>query len=149
LPWVRRLDEKPMTEAQVQQAMGQLQAYLDDFNVRKPALGDLTRAAAITAYHPEARRYLVGKGLPAKDVEAMPVFQAVALAAFRRHREAYEEAVKWASVEDGFRKPGYREAAQRYQEASAWLDRLFFGGLLGGLGSNTLAIEKVFGATDR
>jgi hypothetical protein len=149
LPWLKQLDEKPMTDAQVRQAMQELEGYLDAFAFRRPPLANLSRAAVMTAYLPEAKRYLREKGVPAKDVDAMPVFQATALAAFRRHREAFEETAKWAYVEDGFRKPGYREAVQRSQEAARWLDRLFFAGLLEGLGGFGPAIEKVFTATDR
>jgi hypothetical protein len=148
-PWLKRMEDVPMSAAQVQRAALDFQKHLDDFNLRRPVFANLTQAALLTGYHPEAKRYLLAKKYPAEQVEAMPVFQAVVLASFRQYREAAEDVAKWALVEDGFRHPGYKAASQTYRQAVNRLDLLFFRGLLNGLGANEGSIERVYAAARR
>ena len=148
-PWLKRLEGAPLSDAQVQEAASGLQQSLDQFNLRRPAFANLTQAALLTGYHPEAKRYLLARKYPAAQVDAMPVFQAVALAAFRQYRDSAEEVAKWALVEDGFRHPGYKAASETYRQAVRRLDLLFFRGLLNGLGGGESPFEKVYAAARR
>jgi hypothetical protein len=144
-PVLRRLANGPMSAAQLRAARQEIRKSLDANHVTPP---DADRE--IDALARAARKALVGRGLPAEQVEAMPAFQAVALEAVRDWRQSWDEYVKWFRVPDFERAAGYREAARHYREALGRLDTLFFGGLVQFLEIGSPAtLEKVHAGRDR
>jgi hypothetical protein len=148
-PWLKRLEEGALPLATVQGFMMDLERVRADFNIRKPELATLRTAALVTAFHGEAKRYLIDHGFASEMVEAMPSLQAVTLAAFREFRESAQEAAKWVHVRDGLRTAGFKEASTRGKAATARLDQLFFYGLLHGLQADDFDLEKLSAATGR
>lgn len=147
-PWLKRMEEGPMTVLQVQACMLKLRRFVQDFNIRTPDGADFMTSAVIHLKHDEAKRYLTDQGFPTEVVEQMPVVQAVTLMAFRQYRESYTEAAKWSLVRNGFRTKGYKEAVAKFKQASDQLDQLFFYRLLRGM-TGDFSLEKFFAATGR
>jgi hypothetical protein len=148
-PWLKRMEQGPLSLSQVQETMAGLQRVVDDFNIRKPEAANLRLATLVTALHADAKRYLIGHGFAPDMVEAMPSLQAVTLAAFREYRESSQEVAKWFYVRDGLRTPRCKEAEARYREATSRLDQLFFHGLLRGLQEDRSPLEPIAAARDR
>jgi hypothetical protein len=149
-PLLRHLEDGPMSNAQVRAELLRLRRRLDDFGLRRPSpVQQLAVAALILNAQAESKRALIAQGFNEKQLDAMPVVQVVALQAYRQYRDAYDEAQKWAYVPDGFRHPGYREAAKKCEAAGRWLDQLFFRGLLRALEGIGVGFEKVHGAIAR
>src|SRR5205085_7009648 len=108
------------------------------------------QAAYIEGAQKEARASLVKQGLRPEVVEAMPAFQAVSLFAYRDYRDAREEVFKWIHVPEGRKHPAFLEAVKRHDRAADRLDRMFFAGLIRGLGGlGTSSFENVFRAANR
>jgi hypothetical protein len=147
-PWLKRMEEGPMSVAQVQACMIKLKRFVKDFNIRTPDGADFMTSVLINARHGTAKRYLVDQGFAPEVVDDMPVVQAVTLMAFRQYREAHEEAAKWALVRYGFRTKGYQEARAKFKEACDQLDQLFFYRLLRSLAGD-FGLEKLYAATGR
>jgi hypothetical protein len=135
-PWRKRLENGPINQEQVRACQREADRTFNKFNfaLRPQTFGDaLRQAVQLSAVYPEARAFLKARGIGGDELDAMPVFQAAALYAFADHREAVEEAVKWAALPEGMNHPGYWAAVERWQKATARLDQLFFRGLLQGL----------------
>jgi hypothetical protein len=150
-PMLKRLEDGPMSEAQVGAELMRLRARLQSFNLRLPnRAGQLAQAAVIANAAAGSKRALLARGFNEKQLDAMSVVQVVALKAYRDYRDAYDEALKWVYVPGGLHHPGYREAAKKCDDAVRWLDTLFFHGLLRALGGSGFpAIDKVHGSIDR
>jgi hypothetical protein len=149
-PMLKHLEDGPMSDAQVQAELLRLRKRLDDFGLRRPGRAEqLAQAALITNAAGGAKRALLAQGFNAKQLDAMPVVQLVALNAYREYRDAYDEAIKWAYVPGGFKHPAYLEAAMKVDAAGRRLDRLFFHGLLNALDGVGIGFAKVQGAIDR
>jgi hypothetical protein len=134
-----------MTLAQIQNGMLQLEESLKTFNVRLPGRGGkVAQAFVISRYYEEARRKLVDQGCAADKIDAMPQVQVVALWAYRDYRLGQEEPLKWTYAENGVEHPGYLEAKENLNAATKRMDRLFFHGLLTGLGGNFGGYNRVF-----
>jgi hypothetical protein len=144
-PWLKRLEAGPLSAGQVATVRQELRKSLDQFHFPPPDTDRLVDEA-----YPEARKALLGQGLKAEQVAAMPPFQVVALAALRDYRRAWDEYVKWFRVPDFQHAAGYRESGRRYREALGRLDHLFFGGLVQDqeIGSPS-ALEKVYLGEER
>jgi hypothetical protein len=144
-PLLKEVGQGPLTLAQVQAGLARLRQKLDDLGLRRQTGAEmLAQAAYMTWSYPEARRALLAQGRKAEDLDAMPTVQVVALHTYCEYLDAYDEAVKWVHVSGGFQHPAYREASQRYRKAMRQMDRLFFHGLLRGLGSEELGVETTF-----
>lgn len=149
-PWLGKLEEGPMTLAQVQDGLLQLEEMLKSFSVRLPGkTGKMAQAFVISSYHEEARRKLLGQGFTEEKLEAMPNVQVVALWAYREYRISQEELLKWTYAENGTRHPGFLEAQQSVNTAVKRIDRLFFHGLLTALGGDFGGYNRVFEVTAR
>jgi hypothetical protein len=151
LPFLKRLDAGPMTQEEVRAAEKKIDETFKTFGLRPANPADiLVHVWTQVETYALAKKALVAQGLSAEQVDAMPPFQVMGLYAYREYRVAWEEYIKWLALPGGVREPGFKEAAKKYREASARLDRLFFRGLLGGFADT--AFEKVFqavGRTDR
>jgi hypothetical protein len=144
-PVLKRLGKGPMSAGQVRAAREEIRKSLEAARITPP---DADRE--IDECAPEAREALLSLGMPADQVQAMPPFQAVALAALRGWRNAWDEYVKWFRVPNFQRAAGYREAAHRYREALGRLDKLFFGGMVQDLEIGSPAtLEKVHVGRER
>jgi hypothetical protein len=112
-PWFKKLDGPPMSADQVEEAMAGLRKSYDDLGlVKQTELERFAQAAQILQAHGECKKRLLARGkYTAEQVEAMPLFQAVALSAYLDYREAYDEMVKWVRAPNGLRRPGYKKAA--------------------------------------
>jgi hypothetical protein len=133
-PWRKRLENGPINQEQVRACQREIDRALERFNVRRPTYGEaLQQALRLSAVYPEARAFLKARRIGGDELDAMPVFQAVALYAFADFRESVEEAVKWTAEPEAMNHPGYWAAVQRWQTAMTRLDQLFFRGLLKGV----------------
>ena len=93
---------------------------------------------------------LIKQGLRPDLVEAMPPFQVVSLFAYRDYRDTLEEVTKWIYVPEGRKHPAFLQAVKRHDQASDRLDRMFFRGLIRGLGGlGASSYERHFEAADR
>jgi hypothetical protein len=142
LPWLKKLDATPMTEAQVKEC----EAVTQNFGLRRATVGDrANRALALTEASAEGKLALVKRyGFTADQVAAMPGFQVAAMFAARDYRESLEEVVKWRHVPEGWKSAEYKEAQKRYGKALKRLDDLFFRRLLGALAGGEFPLEKVW-----
>jgi hypothetical protein len=113
-PAVKRLEEGPMSPQQAR-------AFRHDVAgpFRRSGLWPPTPAERLTqlwqqeAAYPEARRALREQGVPAEEVDAMPLLQVVALDAVRRYHRAWDDYLPWTRVPDFDRQDGYRRAHDR------------------------------------
>jgi hypothetical protein len=143
-PWLKRLDDRPLSAEEVRTIREGIRKKLGD---DAPAEEDMDRALA-DAY-PAAKQALLAQGYTGRRLEAMPPFQVVALDVVRDYRRSWQEYVKWFRVPAGWRQPAYHDAAQRYREARARLDRVVFGGLVRKQQiGDPVALEKAYTAID-
>ena len=143
-PWLKRLDDRPLSADDVRAIRAALRKKLGD-----EAPGEAEMGRAVTEAYPDAKRALRAQGDAGPRLEAMPAFQVVALDAVRADRRAWQEYVKWFRVPGGWREPAYRAAAGRYAEARERLDRLVFGGLIRAQQvGDPAALEKAYTAID-
>src|SRR5262249_22480808 len=135
LPWLKKLDATPMSEAQVKEAEAASEAMAKDFGLRAETVGDrANRALALATASAEGKAALINRyKFTTEQVTAMPAFQIAALYAARDYKEALEEVVKWRHVPEGWKSAEYKEAQKRYVKALKRLDDLFFRRLLGAL----------------
>ena len=162
MPWVKKLDGPPMSEAEAQAAMAEMRtsvdAFASDFSLVQPTeLDKVSQAFFLVQLHGEAKRALVARGnYTAEQVEAMPRFQAVGLYAYLEYRDALDDVLKWLRAPHGVRHPGFQKASERYKQALTRLDRVFFRGVLlkyigigDDIGASYRKIFGVVGRTDR
>jgi hypothetical protein len=144
-PWLKQLEDGPLSAGRLAAVRQELRQSLEHFHFPAPDTDKLVAEA-----EPEARKALLAQGLKADQVAAMPAFQAVALAALRDYRRAWDEYVKWFRVSDFEHAAGYAESGRRYREALGRLDQVFFGGLVQDqeIGSPA-AVEKVYLGNER
>lgn len=144
-PWLKRLEEGPMSGDEVRAAREKVRKTLERYNITPP-----DAEKAVQEAYPEAKRALLAQGVSVKEADAMPPFQVVALDAARQYRRSWQEYTKWFQLPGGWREPGYRKAAERYRGAVTRLDRLFFGGLIHALGiGDPDTLNKVYTSMDQ
>jgi hypothetical protein len=159
IPWVKRLDGPPMSAAEVGAAAAEMrktsEAFAKDFGLVQPSeLGKIGQAFFLVQGYGEAKRGLLARDkYTAEQVEAMPEFQAVSLYAYLEYRDSLDETLKWLRIPNGFRHPGFKKSAEKYQQALTRLDRMFFGGALGkllGVGDSIgVTYSKIYDAVGR
>jgi len=145
LPWLKKLDATPMTEAQVKDAEVACEAVTQNFGLRRANMADrANRALALTEASAAGKIALVKTyGFTTEQVTAMPGFQVAAMYAARDYRDSVEEIAKWQHVPEGWKSAEYKEAQKRYGKALKRLDDLFFRRLLGALSGGEFPLEKV------
>jgi hypothetical protein len=150
-PWLKRFDGPALSQSEVDSALGELRKSYDDLGlVKQTEVERFAQAAQLLQAHGESKKRLLARGnYTAEQVEAMPLFQAVALSAYLDYREAYDEMAKWAHAPNGLRQPGYKKAAEQYGAAVGRLDRLFFRGVFQDLSGGGEYLSKVYGAAER
>jgi len=162
IPWVKRFDGPPMSEAEVGAVVAEVRRDQDDLIrdfglVKPPELERIAQAFFVVQGQGEAKRGLAtrGKYTPA-ELEAMPAFQAVALYAYLEYRDSLDEMLKWVHAPNGLRHPGFKKSAEKYQQALGRMDRLFFRGVLvnlfgvgDSLGASYRKVYAAVGRTDR
>ena len=123
IPWVKKFDGPPMSEAEVGAIAAEVRRDQDDLIrdfglVKPPELERIAQAFFLVQGQGEAKRGLAtrGKYTPA-ELEAMPAFQAVALYAYLEYRDSNDEMLKWVHAPNGLRHPGFRKSAEKYQVA--------------------------------
>jgi hypothetical protein len=118
-PAVKQLEEGPMTPEQVRELRQDIARYFQRFNMPRPTPQDyLTQTWEQTRAYPEARARLLKEGLPAAEVDAMPLVQVVALDAVRRYHRAWDEFIPWTHVPNFGREPGYKQAFARLNKVA-------------------------------
>lgn len=149
-PGAKRLEDGPMSAAQVKRMQEEIDRLHERFSLRKPDTGELlTRGFFQAVEYTGAKRELLKQGMKADEVEAMPRFQVVTLYAWREYRRTWDEAVKYVLTPDGFKHAGYKPATVEHLKSMEKLDRVLFCGRLSGIGLGFPAAEKVFGAVTR
>jgi hypothetical protein len=145
LPWLKKLDATPMTEAQVKECEAACEVVVRNFGLRPANMADrANRALALTEASAAGKVVLVKTyGFTAEQVAAMPGFQVAAMYAARDYRESVEEVAKWRHVPEGWKSAEYKEAQKRYGKALKRMDDLFFRRLLGALSGDEFPLEKV------
>jgi hypothetical protein len=124
-PQLRELQTKRLTAAHADALVGQMfeqmftaLCQIDEAAVpawaRKPALAALTLKA-----YPDAKRYLIAQGRPVKEVEALPVLQAVAIYFTDQDDRTRDDILKWVSVPYWQGQAGLERVAKRARDASA------------------------------
>ena len=162
IPWVKRLDGPPMSEAEAQAALDEMRKSIDrfasDFSLVKPSeLDKVGQAFFLLQAHGEAKRGLLARGkYTADQIEAMPQFQVVGLYTYLEYRDSLDDMLKWVHAPNGLRHPGFQKASEKYGQALARLDRVFFRGQLSPLfgigdaiGASVRKVYTVVGRTDR
>ena len=162
IPWVKRLDGPPMSEAEAQAVMDDMRQSLDrfanEFALTQPTeLDKVGQAFFLLQGHGEAKRGLLARDKYTEEqVEAMPQFQAVGLYTYLEYRDSLDEMLKWVHAPNGLRHPGFQKASEKYGQALGRLDRVFFRGQLGGslgigdaIGASVRKVYAVAGRTDR
>jgi hypothetical protein len=151
-PGVKRLEEGPMTRAEVEELQKAIRQTYDRFSAKEPGPLEVTAQSVMQAVaYADARKALLAQGTPAEQLEAMPPFQIVALYAVREWHHAWDEYVKWVRVPNFGSEPGYQKARQKVQEAAHRLYRLVLAGkLFEALEvGKPVPFEKVYGAIGR
>jgi hypothetical protein len=124
-PAVKRLEEGPMSPQQVR-------AFRQDIArpFRRSGVGPPTPAEMLAQLwdheraYPEARRALIDQGVPAEEVDAMPLLQAVALDAVRCYHRAWDDYWPWTRVPDFEHQPGFHRAYDRLKKAAERVEYL-------------------------
>jgi hypothetical protein len=152
-PWLRQLEQGPMTPHQVHGLRQDIDRYFRQLNFVAPTPQEyLAQTLEQMSAYPEARRRLVADGLAAEDVDAMPMLQVVALDAVRAYRRAWDEFVQWTHVPHFDREPGYRAAFERMKKAGGHLWYLVLFPKRSNADMNFLEpppLEKIYRAADR
>ena len=162
IPWVKRLDGPPMSEAKAQAALDDMRKSLDAFAnayslVQPTEAAKLGQAFFLVQGRGEAQRGLLDRGpWTAEQIEAMPDIQAVGLYAYLEYRDSLDEMLKWVHAPNGLRHPGFQKASEKYAQALTRLDRVFFRSQLSGVlgvgdavGASVRKVYSVAGRTDR
>jgi hypothetical protein len=162
IPWVKKLDGPPMSEAEAQAVMTDMRKGLDEFvesfSIAPPTeLDKVGQAFFLLEAHGDAKKGLLARGkYTAEQIDAMPQFQAVGLYAYLEYRDALDDVVKWVHAPHGIRHQGFQKASERYLQAITRLDRIFFRGVLvkylgigDDIGAGYRKIFSVVGRTDR
>ncbi|HVS38441.1 MAG TPA: hypothetical protein VMS17_22980 [Gemmataceae bacterium] len=162
MPWVKKLDGPPLSEAGAQAVMDEMRKSIDRFEsesslVQPGELETVGQAFFLVQGVGEAKRGLAARGkYTAEQVEAMPQFQVVSLYAYLEYRDSLDDMLKWVHAPNGLRHPGFQKASERYGQALARVDRLFFRGQLSGVfgvgnsvGASVQRVYGVVGRTDR
>jgi hypothetical protein len=153
LPGLKSLEGGPMTPAQVQALRQEIRTAGSQLGLVPADIGDVIAQSwlQVQAY-PDARKALLAQGVEAEEVDAMPLFQAVALAAVREYRREWDDYTQWIHVPGFEHQPGYAKARDRLRKSGERLSRLvlfphprndevnFFG---------PIPYEKVYAAVDR
>jgi hypothetical protein len=151
-PALKSLEGGPMTPAQVQALRHEIGKAGSLLGLVPPDLGDLAAQAWGQAQaYPDARKALLAQGLKAEDVDAMPLYQVVALATLREYRQDWDAYTQWIHVPDFGQQPGYAKARDRLRQSGDRLGRLVFPRARSdGLNIfGPIPYEKVFAAADR
>jgi hypothetical protein len=152
IPGFKDLEKGPVTLKQAQAIEQEILASLGRFGFRAP--NNLERVGALgyrAAAYSAAKQALQEQGLPAEQVEAMPVFQVVVVDAVHRYRQAWEDYMQWIHVAHFNREPGFKKAYDQAKDAGIHLTRIVFGQALGDAREfiGPPAIEKVYNAFRR
>jgi hypothetical protein len=152
-PGLRHLEDGPLTPKQVRELKEGFARIYRQFGFVEPTALDYVataweRAAAV----PEARKALLADGMTAKQIDAMPAYQVVALYCLRAYRRAWDDYAKWVRLPDFDHYRGFQQARDRLHNVSIRMERLVLnpkgvltqGGFLGGPG-----FEKVYAAIGR
>jgi hypothetical protein len=151
-PFLTRVEKGVLSADEIQEGMQQLEDKVKTFNLREPALKNAIRSAAIVSLHGPAKTWLVDNGFRKETVEAMNPVQAVTLYVYKRYRTAYDDWLVWALAgETEATHPGMKAARDKVIETGKMLDRLYFGGLLGGLSDGVFVapLDKLSNALHR
>jgi hypothetical protein len=146
LPFAKRLEQGPMSPAEVEGAQKEWNATLEKFGLRRPDVPEtLGLLGAQLGTLIEAKHALVAQGFTEAQLEAMPAFQVEGVYALREYRRTWDEYTKWFSVPSFWLQPGSKKARGDHEVAMIRLDRLYFRTLLGGVSG----YERVFQAMGR
>jgi hypothetical protein len=162
MPWVKKLDGPPMSEAEAQATMDEMrksaEAFSNDFALVKPGeLDKIGQAFFMVQGYGEAKRGLLARDkYTPEQVEAMPQFQVVGLYAYLEYRDSLDEMLKWVHAPNGLHHPGFQKAVEKHTQALTRLDRQFFRGGLGSvlrladdIGASYRKVYSVVARTDR
>jgi hypothetical protein len=118
-PALKRLEEGPMSPEQIHALRKEIVKPSQSLNLRPATIVDsLNQTADQERAYPASRQSLLEQGLSAQEVDAMPLFQVVALEAIRRYHRAWDDYVQWIHVPNFGSEPGCRQAFQRLQTAA-------------------------------
>jgi hypothetical protein len=124
-PGLQSLEEGPMTPAQVHALRQEIGKVWQRLGLVPPNFADLAAQAWLQAQaYPDARKELIAQALKAEEVDAMPLFQVVALAALRDFRRDGDDYAQWVHVPDFEHQPGYAKARDKLRQSGDRLNRL-------------------------
>jgi hypothetical protein len=124
-PGLRQLEEGPMTARQVQELRQDVGRFWRRLGLVPPTTLDLAAQVWLQEQtYPQARRALLEEGVPAEQLDAMLLYQVVALHALREYRRAWDDYTKWARVADFDQAPAFAKDRERMEQAAERLQRL-------------------------
>jgi hypothetical protein len=99
-PKLRELHKKPLSQRALEDLMGEVLGALNKMAGEDVPvwIKELSTAALVVKSYPEARRYLLARGHSAREVDALPNLQVVALYQLGQYDEVRDDIMKWMSV---------------------------------------------------
>jgi hypothetical protein len=99
-PELRELKTRKLTPAQAQELANRvLSGFYRSGDLAVPAWGGpLATATMAMKYYPDAKKALIARGMPAKQVEAMPVVQVVVVNFLDSYDRLRDDVLKWLAL---------------------------------------------------
>ncbi|HUT92253.1 MAG TPA: hypothetical protein VMY37_22350 [Thermoguttaceae bacterium] len=119
-PELRDVDRTERTPEEWSQALGDFWHKFVEFSDGPDMLGRPETLTALTIKgYPKAKRDLIERGLPAAEVEAMPVPQVILLHTSQTYRESCDDAYRWFYVPYWQGCDGMEQAESRLWQAKS------------------------------
>lgn len=112
---------RPMSNEQVQALIDRVAEKLLDMRIAPRLIwqGRVSVALVAAEAYPAARRFLLGQGRSPRDVEAMPVVQAVLLFEVHNYDRLFDDMVKWSALPYPQAREGMQRASADLRQAKA------------------------------
>ena len=112
---MRRMKEGRFSAEDWDAFIARLAHINDSVGAKRPLESKLGPVAAAVVSYPGAKKYLVGRGVPAAEVDAMPVPAVLARFYVESFEEWWDETLKWTNLPFWEAYPGM----QRTEDGSA------------------------------
>jgi hypothetical protein len=110
-PHLKDADTDPLTAGEWNELVNRIPQVAFGRSDRGASVeAQLGPAALGAVLYPRAKQFLLRQGLPAKDVQAMPVSAALGRYLLGLYREQFDEMAKWAALPYWQARPGLRQA---------------------------------------
>jgi hypothetical protein len=114
---MRRMKEGRFSAEDWDGLIARLAHVNDAVGAKRPLETKLGPVATAVVLYPAAKQYLVGRGVPAAEVDAMPVPAALARFYVESFEEWWDELLKWTNLPFWEAYPGMQRAEDAYRKA--------------------------------